>query len=113
MSEPWPVQVRLLHLKEPMTITAEPSEQALRGQRQKAVAVWSAIERACENEDFRPRTSPLCNYCRFRDFCPAYGGDPAQAAVALGAEIGVGAAVGARVEVGVGVGGGADVDGAA
>ena len=76
-----PVQVRLLHLKEPMTITAEPSEQALRGQRQKAVAVWSAIERACENEDFRPRTSPLCNYCRFREFCPAYGGQPEQAAV--------------------------------
>ena len=79
-----PVQVRLLHLKEPMTITAEPSEQALRGQRQKAVAVWSAIERACENEDFRPRTSPLCNYCRFREFCPAYGGRPEQAAVVLG-----------------------------
>ena len=42
-----PVQVKLLHLKEPTTIIAEPSEQALRGQRQKAVAVWSAIERAC------------------------------------------------------------------
>ncbi len=79
-----PVQVKLLHLKEPMTITAEPSEQALRGQRQKAVAVWSAIERACENEDFRPRPSPLCNYCRFREFCPAYGGVPEQAAVVLG-----------------------------
>ena len=79
-----PVQVRLLHLKEPMTITAEPSEQALRGQRLKAVAVWSAIERACQNEDFRPRTSPLCNYCRFQEFCPAFGGRPEQAAVVLG-----------------------------
>ncbi len=79
-----PVQVKLLHLKEPTTITAEPSEQALRGHRQKTVAVWSAIERACREEDFRPRTSPLCNYCRFREFCPAYGGDPAEAAPALG-----------------------------
>jgi putative RecB family exonuclease len=83
-----PVQVKLLHLKEPTTITAEPSEQALRGQRQKAVAVWSAIERACENDDFRPRTSPLCNYCRFRAFCPAYGGNPDEAAVVLGGAIG-------------------------
>jgi putative RecB family exonuclease len=79
-----PVQVKLLHLKEPTTITAEPSEQALRGHRQKAKAVWSAIERACATEDFRPRTSPLCNYCRFQAFCPAYGGNPAEAAVALG-----------------------------
>jgi putative RecB family exonuclease len=80
-----PVQVKLLHLKEPMTITTEPSEQALRGNRVKTMAVWSAIERACDQEDFRPRPSPLCNYCRFKAYCPAYGGDPAQAAVALGA----------------------------
>jgi putative RecB family exonuclease len=83
-----PVQVKLLHLKEPTTIIAEPSEQALRGQRQKAVAVWSAIERACRDEDFRPRTSPLCDYCRFRAFCPAYGGNPDDAARVLGAEVG-------------------------
>ncbi len=83
-----PVQVKLLHLKEPTTIIAEPTEQALRGQRQKAVAVWSAIERACRDEDFRPRTSPLCNYCRFRAFCPAYGGDPDEAARVLGGDLG-------------------------
>jgi putative RecB family exonuclease len=80
-----PVQVKLLHLKEPMVITAEPSDQAVRGQRVKAMAVWSAIEQACEREDFRPHPSALCNYCRFRDFCPAYGGDPEQASVVLGA----------------------------
>ncbi len=83
-----PVEVRLLHLKEPTAIITEPSEQSLRGQRQKAIAVWSAIERACENEDFRPRPSPLCNYCRFQKFCPAFGGNPADAAVALGGAVG-------------------------
>ena len=83
-----PVQVKLLHLKEPTIITAEPSEQALRGQRLKTAAVWSAIERACESGDFRPHTSPLCNYCRFQAYCPAYGGNPEEAAVALGASIG-------------------------
>lgn len=79
-----PVQVKLLHLKEPTTIIAEPSEQGLRGQRTKTLAVWSAIERACHNEDFQPKTGPLCRFCRFRDFCPAYGGDPSLAAAALG-----------------------------
>ncbi len=78
-----PVAVRLLHLKEPTTITAEPTEQALRGHRTKTLAVWSAIERACREEDFRPRVSPLCNFCRFREFCPAHGGDPTLAATSL------------------------------
>jgi putative RecB family exonuclease len=78
-----PVEVRLLHLKEPTVITAHPSVQAIRGHRQKALAVWSAIERACQAEDFRPRMSPLCSYCRFKPFCPAYGGDPAEAVAAL------------------------------
>jgi putative RecB family exonuclease len=83
-----PVQVKLLHLKEPMVIIAEPSDQAVRGQRLKATAIWSAIEQACHNEDFRPRTSALCNYCRFQAFCPAYGGNPDEAAVVLGAAVG-------------------------
>jgi putative RecB family exonuclease len=80
-----PSAVRLFHLKEPTVITAQPSEQALSGQRQKALAIWSAIERACESEDFRPQTGPLCNYCRFQEFCPAFGGDPAEAAPAMAA----------------------------
>jgi putative RecB family exonuclease len=74
--------VKLLHLKEPTSIIAEPSEQAIRGQRQKAVAVWSAIERACEKEDFRPRPSRLCDFCNFRAFCPAFGGNPDDAVAA-------------------------------
>ncbi len=83
-----PVEVRLLHLKEPLAITTAPSEQSLRGQRQRAVAVWTAIERACRDEDFRPHPSPLCNFCRFREFCPAHGGNPEDAALALGVGVG-------------------------
>ena len=74
-----PVSVRLLYLREPLAIEAEPSEQAVRGTRQRTAAVWSAIERACEHEDFRPRPSTLCNWCSFRSLCPAFGGDPALA----------------------------------
>jgi len=28
----------------------------------------------------------LCRFCRFRGFCPAYGGDPSLAAAALGGD---------------------------
>jgi putative RecB family exonuclease len=71
-----PVEVRLLHLREPLSITATPSTQTLRGQRVRTLAVWKAIERACEQDDFRPRPSPLCEYCGFHAWCPSFGGVP-------------------------------------
>lgn len=67
-----PVEVRLLHLRDPVTITALPSEQSLRGQRQRTAAVWQAIRRACDGEDFRPRPGPLCRSCNFQSRCPAF-----------------------------------------
>jgi putative RecB family exonuclease len=71
-----PVEVRLLHLREPLMIVATPSEQSIRGQQQRTLAVWQAIERACDQVDFRPRPSALCSYCSFQAFCPAFGGEP-------------------------------------
>jgi len=82
-----PACVRLLYLKEPLVIETKPSEQAIRGTRQRTTAVWTAIERACVTEDFRPKASPLCNWCSFRALCPLYGGDPT-----LAAEMGTAAA---------------------
>jgi putative RecB family exonuclease len=74
-----PAEVRLLYLKEPVAITATASEQTIRGQRKKAVAVWTAIERACDTEDFRPNVGPLCNYCNFKESCPAFAASPSAA----------------------------------
>jgi putative RecB family exonuclease len=74
-----PARIQLLYLSEPVAIVAEPSAQSIRGLEQRTAAIWKAVERACEHEDFRPRPSALCNWCSFRDYCPAYGGDPAQA----------------------------------
>lgn len=69
-----PAQVRLLHLREPVSIIATPSTQSLNGQRRRTRAVWEAIERACHHEDFRPRRSALCPSCNFQAMCPAAGG---------------------------------------
>lgn len=67
-----PAEVRLLYLREPLAITAVATEQTIRGQRKRAVAVWTAIERACDAEDFRPNVGPLCDYCSFKASCPAF-----------------------------------------
>ncbi len=70
-----PAQVKLIYLGDGLTITTEPSEQSIRGLRNKLRALWSAIATACEREDFRPRPGPLCNWCSYHAFCPAQGGD--------------------------------------
>jgi len=74
-----PARVQLLYLSDPLAIIAEPSEQSVRGLQRRVGAVWNAVERACAREDFRPSPGPLCNYCSFQAFCPAFGGDPAMA----------------------------------
>lgn len=79
-----PARVQLLYLSKPEAIIAEPSEQSVTGVARRTGAIWSAIERACATEDFRPSPGPLCNYCAFQAYCPAYGGDPLLARELLG-----------------------------
>ena len=71
--------MQLLYLRDPVAITPSPTEQSIRGLRAKVGAIWQAIERACAADDFRPRPGPLCNWCAFKAYCPAFGGDPATA----------------------------------
>ncbi len=77
-----PSRVQLLYLADPVAIVAHPTEQSIRGLRQRTAAVWKAVERACEREDFRPHPGPLCNWCAFQAYCPAFGGEVARAAEA-------------------------------
>ncbi len=79
-----PALVRLMYLRQPVVIETAPSEQAMRALRRRTSAVWTAIERSCADEDFRPRPGPLCNWCAFRSFCPAFGGDPSHASELAG-----------------------------
>jgi putative RecB family exonuclease len=74
-----PARVQLLHLREPMIIESIPTEQSTRGLATRAAAVWTAVERACQADDFRPKPGRLCDYCAFKAYCPAFGGDPARA----------------------------------
>ena len=73
-----PVRIQLLHLREPLAISAAPSDQSIRGMQQQTTAIWSAVEQACQREDFRPKPGRLCSYCAYHEFCPAAGGDLAR-----------------------------------
>lgn len=103
MCERWfgrrPVRVQLLHLAEPVAIVAEPSDQSARGLARRLEAVWQAVETACEREDFRPRPSSRCDWCAFRQWCPAFGGDPSRAAVELARRADEAAGQGTLLEV--------------
>lgn len=70
-----PIRVQLLHLREPIAIFTTPSDQSIRGLQQQTAAIWTAVENACEREDFRPKPGRLCEYCSYHEFCPAVGGD--------------------------------------
>lgn len=75
-----PAKIRLMYLSTGETIETVPSAQSVKFITTRATAVWTAVERACTTGDFRPRQSKLCDYCSFKQWCPAFGGDPALAA---------------------------------
>jgi putative RecB family exonuclease len=74
-----PARVQLLYLADAVAIISTPSDQSTRGVERKLAAVWAAVERACDREDFRPNPSRLCDWCGFKAYCPAFGGDVALA----------------------------------
>jgi putative RecB family exonuclease len=74
-----PAKVQLLYLADPVAIIATPNDRSTRGVERKLAAVWAAVERACERDDFRPNPSRLCDWCGFKAYCPSFGGDIALA----------------------------------
>lgn len=70
-----PARIQLLHLAEPVAIGLVPSAQSLRGLRHRAEAIWAAVERACADGDFQPKVSGRCDWCSYKAYCPAFGGD--------------------------------------
>jgi putative RecB family exonuclease len=76
-----PARIQLVYLSsEPQVLSTCPSERSATAMRRRAAALYAAVERACQQEDFRPNPGRLCDWCAFRPYCPAYGGDPAEAA---------------------------------
>jgi putative RecB family exonuclease len=83
-----PARIQLLYLAQPVAIVAVPSEQSIRGLERRVGAIWTAVERACARDDFRPNPGRLCDWCPHKALCPAFGGDPREATALAAAGVG-------------------------
>ena len=67
-----PSEVRLLYLNGPTMYRIPIEDSQLDAMERQLRALWKAINRAIEQNNFPPRPGRLCDYCSFRDRCPAW-----------------------------------------
>lgn len=71
-----PTRLQLVYLGNGEVVTYDPDERELTAFSRKLTALWGAIERSLDLGEFRPNTSKMCDWCRHRALCPAWGGTP-------------------------------------
>ncbi len=71
-----PRLLQLMYLGSGEIVRYEPDEADLRATERKVEALWQAIERARQEQDWRPRPGRICDWCAHQSLCPAFGGTP-------------------------------------
>ena len=66
-----PIRLRLLYLNGPTVYEIPVSDGQLDAMERQLGALWSAINRALETENFPARPGKLCGWCNYQDICPA------------------------------------------
>jgi putative RecB family exonuclease len=67
-----PDEVKLIYLNGPTVYRIGVTDAQLDAMDRQLRALWTAIERAVERNDFPPRPGRLCDWCSFQDLCPAF-----------------------------------------
>ncbi len=67
-----PVEVRLLYLDGPTLYRCPVDDNGLDAMDRQLRALWQRIECAIVDDRFPPRPGRLCDWCAFRDRCPAF-----------------------------------------
>jgi putative RecB family exonuclease len=67
-----PAEVRLIYLNGPTVYRIPVESSQLDAMERQLRALWNRINRSMEQNYFPPRPSRLCDYCSFRDRCPAW-----------------------------------------
>jgi putative RecB family exonuclease len=71
-----PDRLQLLYLGNGEVLTYHPDPEDLDRFERKLAALWKAIKRAAETQDWRPRSSKKCRWCAHQALCPEFGGTP-------------------------------------
>ena len=71
-----PDLLQLIYLGSGEVLRFVPEERDLLAVERKVNALWTAIARATETGDWRPRRSALCGWCSHQELCPEFGGTP-------------------------------------
>ncbi|MEZ5157256.1 MAG: PD-(D/E)XK nuclease family protein [Candidatus Nanopelagicales bacterium] len=69
-----PQRLQLLYLGNGEVLTYHPDAEDLERFERKLQALWKAITRAADNQDWRPRRSKKCSWCSHQGLCPEFGG---------------------------------------
>lgn len=67
-----PTVLQLLYLGDGQVLRYQPDEADLLATERKLGALWAAILRAHQTDNWPARTSALCGYCSFKPICPAW-----------------------------------------
>lgn len=69
-----PKRTQLVYLGNQRLLTYDPIPQDVDTVTFQLDAAWSEITARIEHDSFEPKTGPLCNWCYFKQICPAFGG---------------------------------------
>lgn len=82
-----PESLQLLYLGNGEVLTYHPDPEDLERFERKLQALWKAITRAADKEDWRPRRSKKCSWCSHQALCPEFGGTVPPLPTQPGAEL--------------------------
>ena len=78
-----PVRLKLMYLNGPTVYEIPVNDTQLDATQRKLEALWTAINRAIERNDFPTRPGRLCDWCQYKDRCPAFADEQAPGDVAV------------------------------
>jgi len=67
-----PDALRLIYLTGPTVLQVPVNDTQLDAMERQLEALWAAINRSIETDYFPTRTGVLCDWCSYRDICPAF-----------------------------------------
>jgi putative RecB family exonuclease len=70
-----PAEVRLLYLNGPTLYRLAIDDRQLDAMDSQLRALWAAIDRAMATDRFPARPGRLCDWCSYKEICPAWGDD--------------------------------------